>query len=116
MWSGENQVTRDSAFGAVFTQSDCFAGSPSSALFQGCGVKDSLDADQLEVKPSKTLFIGAIKHTGEPLARISAQTPVEKMALASLLRIVLSQIEAELQAAIPLATAQDQASNIRRAA
>ena len=102
--------------GAIFTQSDYFGSSPSSAFLHSCEVNGSVNSDQSLAKPSKTLFIGAIKDTGEPLARISAQTLLEKLALASLLRIALSQLEAQLVAAIPLATVQDQASNIRRAA
>jgi hypothetical protein len=102
--------------GSIVTQSAYFGGSPSSAFLHSCQVDGSVHSHQSEVKPCKTLFIGAIKDTGEPLARISAQTLVEKMALASLLRVVLSQLEAQFAAAIPLATVQDQASNIRRAA
>jgi hypothetical protein len=102
--------------GTIVTQSDYFGGSPSSAFLHSCQADGSVHSHHSEVKPSKTLFIGAIKETGEPLARISAQTLVEKMALASLLRVVLSQLEAQFAAAIPLATAQDQVSSIRRAA
>jgi hypothetical protein len=102
--------------GAIFTKSDYFGGSPSSAFLHSCEANGSVNSDQSVAKPSKTLFIGAIKDNGEALARISAQTPVEKLALASLLRIVLSQLEVQLGAAIPLESVQDQASNIRRAA
>ncbi len=70
----------------------------------------------LENSPHKALFIAAMKHSGEPLARISAETLGDKMVLVSLLRSVLPQLEEELRAAIPLVTAQDQVSNICKAA
>jgi hypothetical protein len=102
--------------GVVFAQSDNFEGGPSSAFLHSHKVQDSANGDQSDASPSKALFIGAIKHTGEPVARISAQSLVEKLALASLLRLALARIEEDLGAAIPLAKVQDQASSIRRAA
>lgn len=102
--------------GTIVSQSDYFGGSPSSAFLHSCQVDGSVHSHQPEIKPSKTLFIAAIKDTGEPLARISAETLVERMALASLLRVALSKLEAQFAPAIPLVTVQDQASNICRAA
>lgn len=100
----------------VFTQSDHFEGSQSSDFLHNREGNDSSNGNHSGISNNKAHFIGVIKHTGEPLARIFAQTFTDKMALYSLIRSALFQLEEELKAGIPLVTVQDQVSNIRKAA
>lgn len=68
---------------------------------------DAALGSKSEVKTNKALFIAAIRHNGELVTRISAKTPVERMALAPLLRSALSHLEAEVTARTPLTTLHD---------
>jgi len=66
---------------------------------------------------NKALFAAVIKSTGELVTKISTQTSVDKMALATVLRITASDLEAECRSAVRPSTFQGQvSSNICRAA